>query len=509
MKNRAEIVVAPLLQRVVARMAGLFPELLQPALRFSAVPPEAAAARSPSAESRSDMTTSPVQNWFGSITSSPRKVVEVTSVEEIVSILQDTQQYPSPVRAVGSNHSTTACGVAEDGTLVVTRRMDRILDIGGDTVTVQAGALYIDVNQELRKHGRQFYVNVELGNLTIGSACCGGTKDASMPGEFGQIASYAVGMKMVLPDGTLFQVDESDPELLQVCRSSYGLFGIVYEATFRVRKLAAMQVHHEKFSLDEFEAALPELRRRNASMMMYINPFRDTITIEFREYHDTDGRGLSEWQWKLRNYVWSHMAPLYGYQVSRLVSWKWLSSALIDFYNGLIVFALTRVIKGEATLPQAQQIRYPTVTGNSRYTFSIWAFPEDRYIACLRRYYSLSKDHYARTGYRINLLSVGYRILADQSSLFSYSYDGTVITFDPVSTGTLGWETFLREYNSLCSELGGVPLFNQTNLLTRSQVERAFGDRIERFEKHRERFDPHDRLLNTFFAELIARREAG
>jgi FAD/FMN-containing dehydrogenase len=83
-----------------------------------------------------------------------------------------------------------------------------------------------------------------------------------MPGEFGQIASYAVGVKMVLPDGTLFEVDESDPELLQVCRSSYGLFGILYEATFRVRKLAAMQVHHEKFSLDEFEAALPDSNRR-------------------------------------------------------------------------------------------------------------------------------------------------------------------------------------------------------------------------------------------------------
>ena len=449
------------------------------------------------------MAPAPVHNWFGSITSSPREVVEVTSVEEIVAIVTDHERYPSPVRAVGSNHSTTACGVADDGTLIVTRKMDKILEFGDDTVTVQAGALYIDVNYELRKRGQQFYVNVELGNLTIGSACCGGTKDASMPGEFGQIASYAVGIKMVLPNGELFEVDESDPELLQVCRSSYGLLGIVYEATFRVRKLAAMQVHHEKFTLDEFAARLPELRLRNASMMLYINPFRDTITAEFREYHETDGKNLSTWQWKLRNYVWSHMAPLYGYQVSRLVPWKRLSSALIDFYNGLIVLALTRIIKGPATLPQAQQIRYPAVADNSRYTFSIWAFPEERYIDCLRAYYALSKEHYQRTGYRINLLSVGYRILADQSSLFSYSYNGTVITFDPVSTAPLGWETFLREYNSLCSDLEGVPLFNQTNLLTRSQVTRAFGDRLAKFATYRDKYDPHNRLLNTFFAELL------
>jgi len=450
------------------------------------------------------MTTSAVKNWFGGITSSPSTVIEVATVDEIIAVVQDTDRYPSPVRAVGSNHSTTACGTADDGTLIVTRKMDRILDVGTDTVTVQAGALYLDVNQELRKHGLQMYVNVELGNLTIGSACCGGTKDASMPGEFGQIASYAVGIKMVLPNGELFEVDESDPELLQVARSSYGLFGIVYEATFKVRTLSAMEVHHEKFSFQGFAEQLPELRERDESMMLYINPFKDSITVEFRTYHDSEStRRLTEWQWKLRNEVWSHMAPKWGFQVSRLVSWRWLQSALIDFYNGLIVLALTRIIKGKKTLPIAQQIRYPAVSDNSRYLFSIWAFPEEHFLDALKAYFEFSEEHYKRTGYRINLLSVGYRILADQSSLFSYSYDGTVITFDPVSTGNFGWDTFLREYNSLCSEHGGTPLFNQTNLLTRAQVDRAFGDRMAYFEKYRRQYDPTNRLLNNFFAELL------
>ena len=40
----------------------------------------------------------------------PGTVIEVTTVDEIVAIVQDTERYPSPVRAVGSNHSTTACG---------------------------------------------------------------------------------------------------------------------------------------------------------------------------------------------------------------------------------------------------------------------------------------------------------------------------------------------------------------------------------------------------------------
>ena len=43
--NKGELLVAPLTQRLVVRMAGLFPELLQPVLRSSVVPPEAVAAQ--------------------------------------------------------------------------------------------------------------------------------------------------------------------------------------------------------------------------------------------------------------------------------------------------------------------------------------------------------------------------------------------------------------------------------------------------------------------------------
>jgi short-subunit dehydrogenase len=44
-KNRAEILVAPAPQRLAARLAGLFPELMQPVLRSSVVPPEAIVAQ--------------------------------------------------------------------------------------------------------------------------------------------------------------------------------------------------------------------------------------------------------------------------------------------------------------------------------------------------------------------------------------------------------------------------------------------------------------------------------
>ena len=94
---------------------------------------------------------------------------------------------------------------------------------------------------------------------------------------------------------------------------------------------------------------------------------------------------------------------------------------LFDTFNRLIFVFSVLVVRGNNTLPSAQQIRYPSVADNSKYTFSIWAFQEEHYIDKLR---------------------------------------------------------------------DGVPLFNQTNLLTRPQVDKAFGDRIATFESYRKRFDP-------------------
>ena len=57
------------------------------------------------------MPQTEVRNWFGNITSHPAEVVEVHSPEDIIAVLTNPERYPSPVRATGSNHSVTRCGV--------------------------------------------------------------------------------------------------------------------------------------------------------------------------------------------------------------------------------------------------------------------------------------------------------------------------------------------------------------------------------------------------------------
>ena len=450
------------------------------------------------------MVNQHMHNWFGDITSSPAVVVEPENPQDIISIMQDTEKYPSPIRAVGSNHSTTQGGVADNGTVVVMGKMNRILNIGTDTVTVEAGALYIDVAKELRKHNLQFYVNVEIGSMTMGSAACCGTKNASMAGEFGQVCSYARAMKMVTSSGEIVEVTEEQPELLQATRSSYGLFGIIYEVTFRVKPLQSMAIRHKIYNLDTFDKQLPALKTMGESIMLYMSPFTNTITVEFRRYRtDENPQKASFWQWKLRNLVWGVLAPYFSYFVTRYVRIRSIRDFLINSFTRLISYFAVLIVRGKNTISPDQIIRYPKIANNTSYTFTFWAFPEEEYTPTLRAFFKFCHDYYRSKGYRSNMMNVGYRVFEDTSSLFSYTFDGPVITIDPVSTGNPGWEEFLVAYNEFCSEHGGIPLFNQTKSITRAQVEKAFGDRLATFEVYRKRFDPTERLLNDFFRQFL------
>lgn len=452
-----------------------------------------------------------VQNWEGSIHSRPTALVQPLTVDDVVRVVTDTATYPSPVRAQGSGHSTTECAVADEGTLLDMSKMDRILNIDtvNKTVTAEAGATYLKVARALRREELQFYVNIELGSLSCGSAACTATKDASMPNlpgqpatEFGQVSSYVIGVKMVLPSGEIREYNEqNDPEQMHLIRSSYGMLGVICEVTFRVRPLTAMAFHHEVFKVQEFAKLLPELVARGESMMYYMFPHQDRIAVEFRQY--VEGAPQETWRWKLRNWLWARGAPAYAYIVTRWLP-RWLAHVLVTGFNRLLRWSLdTPILKAPRSVPTNQIIEYPEKSDWKRYTFSIWAIPEEKYADAIQEYFRFCQDYQRRFGYRCNLLNVGYRIQQDDKALFSYSKHGTVMTLDPVATPQGNWEQFLVAYNDLCSRLGGFPLFNQTKHLTPQQVQRAFGEEVKLFEAQRRQFDPQDRLLNQYFRALL------
>ena len=85
----------------------------------------------------------------GAGSTGPAITVQTTAPSEILDVLRDWKRCPSPVRPIGSGSSTTRCNGASGGTVLDLSRMNRVLKIEEDTVTVQPGISLPDLAEAL------------------------------------------------------------------------------------------------------------------------------------------------------------------------------------------------------------------------------------------------------------------------------------------------------------------------------------------------------------------------
>ena len=170
---------------------------------------------------------------------------------------------------------------------------------------------------------------------------------------------------------------------MQKVRSSYGLFGIAYEVTYKVKPLTPMHVHHTTYSIADFIAALPDLKALGYSMMYYISPFDNKITVEFRKYNPGATGEPDHAAWALRNHIWGTSGPRFGHDTEQNVSIPSIRYGIIDAFNAAWRLQLETIVSSDCTIPPDQIIRYPPVSDDSRYTFSLFAFPEEEFPTAL------------------------------------------------------------------------------------------------------------------------------
>jgi FAD/FMN-containing dehydrogenase len=451
--------------------------------------------------------SSSVSNYDGSIISTPQQLVRPESLEELRNVLTQRDRYPSPVRAMGSFHSLTPCA-ASPGTIVDMKGMDKVVKIDPQamTFTAQAGLQMIDAAAALRQQNLQFMLNIEIGNMTLGSAACCHTKDALDGVAFGQVNSYVTGIKWVSPSGTLEEASEDrNPELLPLLRASYGLAGIVYEVTFRIKPLEIVRFDYHVHDIDA-------LTREAVSKVIAANDAMVCWTIGRKVVVQTRNRATElrhDFLAESRRFGWSFLAAYSG-RFLRQHSPSAATNILEDIESGIELgfYQLLSATGGFTLYDPDKMVNYSKTPPSARYAFTFWAFPRNDWVRNLNDYVAFAEEHFKRHGFRCNMPLGSYFIRQDTSSLLSYTHDGDVISLDPIhAPGEIdkaGWETFLREFNEWAALRGGVPLLNQSPFVTKAHVVAAYGDRWRKLSDWIRTVDPDGRMLNPFFAELLA-----
>jgi FAD/FMN-containing dehydrogenase len=430
----------------------------------------------------------------------PRLVMQAKRAEDIPAILANTKNYPTPVRFVGGDYSQTRCVGGDGGTTVNLSTLGKIVEFGEEEVRAQAGVRVGTLVRALEERGQELPLTPEMGHMTVGAVAVTTLPQASQAQGPAQMSALVKELKLVTPQGKLMTVTNRNADLMRVLSSSFGLLGVVHEAVLRVQPLVPVRIDYQVLTLREFGARFREIVASPDALRLHISPFHDQITVERRTPDESLASSRSG-IWQIKKSVMRNVLPAFGSTVGSVLAAPGVAGAVVSGMQR----ALRATLPARSVVMHAHEwIRdFPQEAWKSRYTYTLWGFPQAGFPKLLAEYFAFCRSYYKQHGYRCNVVNGASRLHQDRSSLFSVSFQGPMITLEPSSTGDRGWDEFLIDFNDFAAALGGVPTFNQSRALKPEHVTKAFGDRIKLFRALRQRTDPLNRLCNSYFAHLL------
>ena len=305
-------------------------------------------------------------------------------------------------------------------------------------------------------------------------------------------------MKVVTASGKMLTVDQSQKNLLAAFRQSFGLLGVIYEVTLRVRPIRTFTASHRRVSVEKFASIVDTLAVSDVGFKFYLMPYRDRVYLDLRRY-DSDPRNAYQAPWRLKDWGESTVLPHVFKSLNRIVPIQSVKYHLIDSISeatqGLVNSRL--VHSGSNAASQSKR------RANKRNTFySSWCFPAADFSVVAVAYKEFCESVLQRSQYRCDLPAVGYRLSHDPSAPLSPSFDETMIVLTTASTQLKGWDDFVIDLADFAEQWGGTPLISQSRALRAESVIQTYSRRLDFFRQMRRRLDPENRLLSPFLAQF-------
>src|SRR5258708_7098188 len=195
----------------------------------------------------------------------PHGVVIARSAAQISALLKAAQAHRVPVTVRGGGLTTEGESIAYGGALLDMTGMSQVVE--GDepslTVRTQAGIFWAALAERLRRHGLD-YLSAPL-NLTssVGGTLGVGGIDVNST-HLGCSADQALALQVVTPAGEIVECsDTQNAELFQRVILGYGQFGVISEATLRVRRYTPLRMRY--FYYSSLRAAIEDLQMLDAA----------------------------------------------------------------------------------------------------------------------------------------------------------------------------------------------------------------------------------------------------
>ena len=429
--------------------------------------------------------------------------LEPESSSSLLGILNPENRHAAPLRPTGGGTSATDCNASSMGTSIRMSRLDEIIDIDHDamTVTAMAGIPLVTLNRALAAEGLELIGTFELTGRTLGGAIASPCFGPSIGRNAAYLSSSVLEVTLALANGRAITVTPEQHNLLAAVRMSYGLLGVIVKARLKVRPATVFHADHRRVTIDDFARAAGSLADAEVGLQFYLMPHKDRAYLDIRRF-STDANAGGKAPWAIKDWGQSTVLPRVFSSLNKVVPLKGVRFGLIDSIGAATHDMVNTRFVSRGSNATSESGRYRAVAGG-RIRYTTGCFPATDFGVVLPAYRDFCSRTYEEYGYRCDLPAMGYRLARDQYSLLSPSAEEPMVALQTMSTIEKGWENFVIDVAEFAEHWGGTPLFNLTRSASVDHSRQVYGHRRDLFNRIRRQLDPDDRLLNPFLAQYF------
>jgi hypothetical protein len=203
-----------------------------------------------------------IRIWNGMIVKTPALVAQPENVADVVSIVGFARDMGAELSMKGGGHNIAGLALSEGGVTIDFSSMRQVVvDVPGETVTVQPGCNLGDVDRATQQHGLAttlgFVSETGVAGLTLG----GGV--GYLTRQFGWTVDDLLEVEIVTAAGDVMRASRTqNPDLFWGLRGGGGNFGVVTEFVFKTHPVGPqVTAGLIAWSADEAEAVTDLFRR--------------------------------------------------------------------------------------------------------------------------------------------------------------------------------------------------------------------------------------------------------
>jgi L-gulono-1,4-lactone dehydrogenase len=416
------------------------------------------------------------RNWTGDQRCVPERVERPGDEAELARVVAGARR----VKVAGAAHSFSdiAC---TDGVMVDLSRLDRVLGVEGDLVTVQGGITIRALAPGLARRGLALENQGDVDRQTIAGAISTATHGTG--GRFRNISSQVVGVRVVTAAGEVVEVREGDD--LLAARVGLGALGVISAVTLRCVPAFTVRRVDQPRPLDEVLARFDEHVDANHHFELFVFPYTRTALTLTSERSDREPRPAAAATRFMRDVVLENIALELGCRLGRRLP------RAIPRINRALVSAMSPAEYLDASHRVYANRR--TV----RFTEMEYAIPRERTAEALERVLALVARRRLPIGFPIEV-----RVTASDDALLSTAHGRPTGYIAVHQYRGMEFEGYFRAVEAIMDEYEGRPHWGKRHYQSAATLQPRYPG-WDRFLAVRERFDPERKFANDYLRRVL------